>query len=516
MSEIKKQTIRQLTTNGKLITFGVGALLGVLVFAFATNAAAIAFSSLAIGDISKPDQFAVGSWFRYDFGTYNPQPGQSFYIVTKIESITTAGDPVLGDPLVASKLGNDASWYNWSIKAYWMTGVEAKSLYGKNSTGNPLWDDFARFLFEGYAMRHTYTIEGVVDQSFTNRAVISRPQFIDMKIINNPYESWYGNTTAYTTGWWAHRAVTAGIHMITYQKVSGSAYFTNGYDIDSGLLLFGCAGTGYFGVEWALTQYSAGVRYIPVINASQVAPPIFNFVNGVDSSIGYIEFSKAQTYRAWKVTIVSNDTTIVQNMPQTKFVERMIPINVTNVGVVIINVTVIGDYFGVDSLSVTKLFIITRSGPSSDKVNTTIVTSVVATSDSIIVKWNLVVNASEYLVFANNTFVGKTGFTEFSFHPKVNGLFDIFVIVTSTIHAESSDPSNIKTVNYTHSGLFVGEYATPPPVTDPTNYIVFMIIVIVIVTGLVVSYMLWKQSTIQKVGKLVKSTASVSTKRRRI
>ena len=509
-----KPTTQQLTPQGKAWTFAIGALIGVVVFSLATNAAAIAYSSLAIGDISKPDQFTVGSWFRYDFGAYSPQPGQSFYVVTKIESITTAGDSVLGDPLVASKLGAGASWYNWSIKAYWMTGVEAKSLYGKNNTGNPLWDNGARFLFEGYAKRHTYSTADVNDQTMATSAAISRPQFVDMGFANNPSSMTFSNTSAGTSGQFEHRKLIAGIGMWSYSRSQSSPnqYYTAAYDPDSGLLLFIYAntvtGTLYSSMEWGITQYSAGVRYIPVTDPASVAVPDFSFVTGIDSSTGYIEFSKAQTYRAWKVTVESNDTSVVANMPQTRFVSDPIPINATSVGSAQINVTVIGDYFGVDSLPTMRSFIVTKAAPPADKVGATTITSSFVTSDAIHLGWNSVENASKYLVYANDTFIGMTGMTNFSFHPSVNGDYDIFIIVTSTVHAVSSDPSNIKTVNFAPSAVFSGEYAVPPPAEQPLDYMALILIVIVVVAGMVVSYILWKQGIIQKASVSIKSKST--------
>lgn len=505
MSEVTKATTGQLTPKGKLITLGIGALLGVVIFSLATNAATIAYSSLAFGDLTKSDQLTVGSRFRYDFGVYSPQPGQSFYVVTTVEGMTTAGDPVYGDPIVAAKLGSGATWYNWSIKAYWMTGVEAKSLYGKNNTGNPLWDNGIRYLFEGYSLRHTYEIADSADWSRDGSRVIARPQFVQLGSIASQSGVTFSNTTTATTGRYEVRALVAGMTLFAYQR-NGVIF---NYDPATGLLLHMYFSDPVTGVsaEWGVTQYNAPLRYLPVSDPSKVSPPEFEFVTGEDSSDGYIEFSKEQTFRSWTISIASSNTSVVANMPATKFANGPVPINVTNVGTCTINVTVIGDYFGVNSLPVSKAFVVTKSPPPGDKVGSTTVTSATTFADGIEVEWTAVENASEYLVYANGTFVGKTGQTSFTFNPTEIGDYSIFVIVTSTIHAESSDPSNIVDVFYNRTAaIFAGSYLSPE-IPTTSDYTVFIILVIVVVAGIIVTYVLAKRGILQTVAKTVKSRA---------
>jgi hypothetical protein len=504
MSTTTTEPSSLLTSRGKLITFGIGALLGIVVFSLATNAATLAYSSLAIGNITRYDQFKVGSWFRYDFGDYTSGTGQpperSFYVVTTIEGIVTAGNSTWGDPLVASQLGDGEAWYNWSIKAYWMTGVEAVELYGKNNTGNQLWDSGVRFLFEGYAKRHTYTVADTTITTQDHTPVITRPQFVSAYSTG---ETVYSNTTAFTTGKFSHRKLVGGVTLFDCYRsdypASAYRYSIINYDKSTGLLLFMVFSTDVSNVEWGMTQYSAGIRYLPVTDPSRVPVPLFDFVKGIDSSNGYIVFPPEQAYRSWWISIVSSNTSIVKNMSLTRFVESSIPINVTGVGTTVINVTVIGDYFGINSSAVTKSFVITASAPPSpDKVGKTTITSVLASDSTITVSWAAVEYANEYLVYANDTFVGKTGATSFAFHPTVSGNYSIFVVVTSVVNASSSDPSDIKYVMYNRTAaIFVGEPAKFEP-SAPFDYVPFLIVVILVVVAIVVTYLLSKRGIIMK------------------
>jgi len=454
---------------------------GYVLFSFGSTAVAKEFSSLAIGSINTRDQFTNGSWFRYDSGGNQYfEVGQRMYFVTQIVNVTTAGNPINGDPLVFQKIG-DAKWYVWSIKVYWMDGTEAKSLYGKNNTGYFNWDNYIRFVVEAYAKRSTYTYNNVLATTSVGYwgalSPVLRPMFVEYTPPSNGQTSFL-NTTAWTTGVYAYRAMIAG--RTTYQySIGGGGGGLNciWYDTDTGLL-FGLSNSqGLPAGEWMLSAYSINNPAAAVVNPP-VKPSIsMTLQQGIDSidqskSIDYYISFGTSLFDSVDLGIESTNQSVLTNANVT-ISANTYPITLNGNTPINITVTTRSTRYGLRSDSTTQVFSLIKLVRSSKIAATSSIGAVYTAGDeSITIEWKPVVDASGYEVFVNGSYYDTVTTNITQYHPTENGSY-VFTVITETNLPgyNSSDLSTTVTVAFaTTAKPFNETYAdVPMPIAETLN-----------------------------------------------
>jgi len=252
-------------------------------------------SGLSIGTAATQNSFGVGTWFRYDDYvapgfTFSGQ-GATHYVITNITGITTAGDPINGDPMAASVLGASAKWYIWNISVY----AKTTNVLVSSSVVSTLyaWNPFYQYLINGYKNRLSVTPANYV---CTNQFNMTRPMFVNA---NAYISSGSSIRDSYFTGL---DKSTASIFWYVYNK---SAYIYSipsttfsvavAYDIDTGILLWMWAYGRWFTLNGFSIKNPLASTMIPPSN------PQISLVNTAPSD--------STSTTNWGITITNHDLT---------------------------------------------------------------------------------------------------------------------------------------------------------------------------------------------------------------
>lgn len=302
------------TTQAIFIIFLVG-FVGGISTVYGLKAAGITAS---IGAATNKDAFDVGSWFRYDYSLMS-EAVSSFYVVTNITGITTAGDPIWGDSVAASVLGSNARWYKWSIKVYnKVTSVEVPSSVYKTTLE---WTYHLRFLIDGYSNRSLITINNIVK---TDRYHTARPMFVS-----------YGLTSSDT-------AILGAIGGI-FSSLEGKSLFLypsqTAYDTDTGILLYMRRTQSNYQYHFlVLTGFSVKNPLSPVVTPPP-AKPLFDLVtpspsDGVTSTAKRIVITNHDPSVLYEMSILSTNSSVIASygMPTIPFSSGTYDLNVLKPG----------------------------------------------------------------------------------------------------------------------------------------------------------------------------------------
>ena len=426
----------------------------------------------SLGGISTPEDIQVGTWFRYDLAQ------------SRILTMSSLGWKTVGKPYVIVNCTARTTWdelddktagassrvaYNWSIKVFWESGLEAKELYN-GSIRNDHYTFLMKVLMDAYTNASKTQTVSVYKYL--------RPH-IDPKVPGwagaEPFaSSWtfFGSVYNHLPGLVQIGEIPIGYQITVFDggtmKEIGGTFNENRtygaeilYDPGTGILWsFAVAdyneqNSGY--QQWIyLTAYGGkDIKKIYEIKTLVMPDPKLVIYKAYNMSFEY-ELCINALFETARINITSNDTGAFKNVTNAMADRTIFPLDID--GNVELNITVITKYIYFVSNPV-SILVVLKYPYAGNRISPVTLDSVVKIGNSLNITWTGNKNAFQYRIFINDTqFGGAVTENNTIIRPDMEGDLNITVVADSRKYMHSSLPSNGIIVSFASEGKNATDY----------------------------------------------------------
>lgn len=422
--------------------------------------------SASLGGISTPEDIQVGTWFRYDLSQ------------SRISTLSSVGWKSVGKPHVIVNCTARTTWnelndktagassrvaYNWSIKVFWESGLEAKELYN-GSIRNDHYTLLMKVLMDAYAnASKTQTLP--VYKYLRPHIDPKVPGWAGAKQFATSW-TFYGSLYNFLPGLVQIGEVAIGYQILmsashTMKEIGGTfnENRTYGaeivYDPGTGMLWsFAVADYNEKNSGWQQWIYLTAYGGKNVIKTGEIKTlvmpdPKLVLYKAYGKSFEYELYIDA-TFNTARINITSNDTGAFKNVTNAMADRTIFPLDID--GNVELNITVITKYNYIVSNPV-SILVVLKYPYAGNRISPVTLDSVVKIGNSLNITWTGNKSAFQYRIFINDTqFGGAVTENNTIIRPDMEGDLNITVVADSRKYMHSSFPSNGIIVSFASEG----------------------------------------------------------------